>query len=532
MSRKIGKFENVIEAITGGLRSAFDFCIFWLLTLPWMKIALSIPFWLALFFIGVLWSDRNDRVREDRYLTQRLSDALRAEDYDSAKLLIDRKLKNNPGDEDAQFERALIMASNQETEAATKMMFQLATGDIRGADFATKPDSPEGVVNALETLSRVKFGGGNARAGLWLLSQHFAPKMANGLTEIDAAFLDGMLPWLNEKYPKDVSLANLYADRLVALKMNAAALPVIERIADQSPELRLKAAILARSIGQEQTADGYAEQALSTLKQNSSTAPDAFAMRMTEAGCLVFLDRYEEAIDVLGVAGGLAKTDAQQDAVRTKAAQVWVVWSAKMLEKGGLEDLDHQRVLANLQQAVKIAPQDPMVLTFLMNYLLATAKDDDQESAEIKESLLVSTSPGVAHFVRGTAASIRGNIDEAAFHLEMASKDLPNSDVILNNLAYMLAFQQKPDLPRALQLAELAIARQTNPAPHFLDTRGHIRRKMGNWLEAIPDLEQGTKVPDLAVAAHEALADCYRQLGKEAQGASHQAVAEKLKAKL
>lgn len=532
MSRKIGKFENVIEAITGGLRSAFDFCIFWLLTLPWMKIALSIPFWLALFFIGVLWSDRNDRVREDRYLTQRLSDALRAEDYDSAKLLIDRKLKNNPGDEDAQYERALIMASNQETEAATRMMFQLATGDIRGADFATKPDSPEGVVNALETLSRVKFGGGNARAGLWLLSQHFAPKMANGLTEIDAAFLDGMLPWLNEKYPKDVSLANLYADRLVALKMNAAALPVIERIADQSPELRLKAAILARSIGQEQTADGYAEQALSTLKQNSSTAPDAFAMRMTEAGCLVFLDRYEEAIDVLGVAGGLAKTDAQQDAVRTKAAQVWVVWSAKMLEKGGLEDLDHQRVLANLQQAVKIAPQDPMVLTFLMNYLLATAKDDDQESAEIKESLLVSTSPGVAHFVRGTAASIRGNIDEAAFHLEMASKDLPNSDVILNNLAYMLAFQQKPDLPRALQLAELAIARQTNPAPHFLDTRGHIRRKMGNWLEAIPDLEQGTKVPDLAVAAHEALADCYRQLGKEAQGASHQAVAEKLKAKL
>ncbi|MFM2001122.1 MAG: hypothetical protein RI963_548 [Planctomycetota bacterium] len=532
MSRKIGKFENVIEAITGGLRSAFDFCIFWLLTLPWMKIALSIPFWLALFFIGVLWSDRNDRVREDRYLTQRLSDALRAEDYDSAKLLIDRKLKNNPGDEDAQYERALIMASNQETEAATRMMFQLATGDIRGADFATKPDSPEGVVNALETLSRVKFGGGNARAGLWLLSQHFAPKMANGLTEIDAAFLDGMLPWLNEKYPKDVSLANLYADRLVALKMNAAALPVIERIADQSPELRLKAAILARSIGQEQTADGYAEQALSTLKQNSSTAPDAFAMRMTEAGCLVFLDRYEEAIDVLGVAGGLAKTDAQQDAVRTKAAQVWVVWSAKMLEKGGLEDLDHQRVLANLQQAVKIAPQDPMVLTFLMNYLLATAKDDDQENAEIKESLLVSTSPGVAHFVRGTAASIRGNIDEAAFHLEMASKDLPNSDVILNNLAYMLAFQQKPDLPRALQLAELAIARQTNPAPHFLDTRGHIRRKMGNWLEAIPDLEQGTKVPDLAVAAHEALADCYRQLGKEAQGASHQAVAEKLKAKL
>lgn len=529
MNRKLG---SAIETVIGGLRGGFDFCVFWLVTLPWRKIALSIPFWLALFFIGVLWSDRNDRVREQRYLTQRLSDSLRAEDYDSAKLLIDRKLALNPGDEDAQFERALIMASNQETEAATRMMFQLATGDIRGADFATKADNPEGVVKSLETLSRVKFGGGNARAGLWLLSNHYAPKMASGLTEIDAAFLDGMLPWLNEKYPKDVSLANLYADRLVALKMNAVALPVIERVADQSPELRLKAAILARSVGQAQTAQGYAEQALSMLQQKGSTAPDAFAMRMTEAGCLVFLDRYQEAIDVIGVAGGLAKTDDQKDAVRTKAAQVWVVWSAKMLEKGGLQELDHQKVLANLQQAVKIAPQDPMVLTFLMNYLLATAKDEDQESIAIKESLLVSTSPGVSHFVRGTAASIRGNIDEASFHLEMAAKDLPNSDVILNNLAYMLAFQQKPDLPRALQLVELAISRQKNPAPHFLDTRGHIRRKMGNWLEAIPDLEQGTKVPDLAVAAHEALADCYRQLGKEDQGASHQAVAEKLKAKL
>jgi len=53
---------------------------------------------------------------------------------------------------------------------------------------------------------------------------------------------------------------------------------------------------------------------------------------------------------------------------------------------------------------------------------------------------------------------------------------------------------------------------------------------MGQWLEAIPGLEQSLKVPDLALAAHEALADCYQQLGKPEPSEFHRTAAERLKA--
>ena len=518
-----------LSGLAASLRSVLDFAVFWTLTLPWTKIAISLPFWISLLFAGVIWWDGEDRVRELNYLTRRLSQALQNEDYDAAKLLIDRKLTLDPKDADAQFQRALIMASNQETDAATRLMFQLALADGRAEELAVAPEGPDAISRAVESIGRFRFGDGNPQAGKWLLANHYAPKLGGKLNALDVAVLDAMLPWLNEKFPTEASLANLYAERLLALRMFAEAVPVIERVADQSALLRLKAAVLSRSAGAEEKAKGHAEQALAALRLASTTAPESFDNRMMEAGCLGILERYPEAIDAIRVADRLAKTDDQRTQARNKAAQVWVVWSGQLIANGGMKK-SGQQVLANLQEALKVAPQDPMVLAFLMNYLLATAKDESEETAEIRESLLGSTSHGVSHFVRGTAASLRGEVDEATFHLELASKDLPNSPVILNNLAYMLANQSKPDLPRALQLIDLALSGLKDPGPQYLDTRGHVLHKMGQWLEAIPGLEQSLKVPDLALAAHEALADCYQQLGKPEPSEFHRTAAERLKA--
>lgn len=520
---------NWLRGLATRFRTAVDFAVFWTLTLPWMKVAASLPFWLALVGLGILWTDSGDRVRELNHLNRQLALALQGEDFDTAKLLIERKLTRSPNDADAQYQRALIFASNQETEAASRLMMQLAVGDARAEELLVAPDGPEATAQAIESLRRFRFGRGNPMAGRWLLANHYAPKLAGKLNELDIAVLDALLPWLNEKYPTEAKLAALYADRLLALRMNAEAVPVVERIADQSPQLRFRAAILNRAVGSEEKAKDHAEQALATLRQNSTTAPDAFEERMLEAVCLVFLKRYPEAIEAARLASRLAKTDEQKTAARNKFAQIWVVWSGELITSGGMAKTS-QQVLANLQEALKAAPQDPMVLSFLMNYLLATVKEENEETAAIRESLLSSASPGVSHFVRGTSASLRGETEEAAFHLELAAKDLPNSPVILNNLAYMLASQSDPDLPRALQLIDLAIAGLQDPAPHYLDTRGHVLYKMGRWLDAIPGLEQGLKVPDLALAAHEALADCYQQLGKAETSELHRAAAARLKA--
>lgn len=520
---------NGLRALVSRFRTAVDFAVFWTLTLPWVKVAASLPFWLALAGLVILWTDSGDRARELIHLNRQLEAALQDEDFDTAKLLIERKLARNPNDADAQYRRALIYASNQETEAAARLMMQLAVGDARAEELLVAPDGPEAMARAIESLRGFRFGRGNPVAGRWLLANHYAPKLAGKLNELDIAVLDALLPWLNEKYPTDANLANFYADRLLTLRMNAEAVPVVERVADQSPQLRLKAALLNRAIGSEAKAKDHAEQALAALRRNSTTSPDAFDERMLEAVCLAFLQRYPEAIEKTRVASRLAKTDDQRTVARNKSAQIGVAWSQELIASGGLAKTSPQ-VLANLQEALKAAPQDPMVLRFLLNYLLATAKEENEETAAIREALLSSVSPGVSHFVRGTAASLRGESEEATFHLKLAAKDLPNSPVILNNLAYTLANQPQPDLPRALQLIDLAIAGQKEPGPHYLDTRGHVLHKMGRWLDAIPELEQGLKVPDLALAAHEALADCYLQLGKLESSELHRAAAARLKA--
>jgi len=326
-----------LSGLAASLRSVLDFAVFWTLTLPWTKIAISLPFWISLLFAGVIWWDGEDRVRELNYLTRRLSQALQNEDYDAAKLLIDRKLTLDPKDADAQFQRALIMASNQETDAATRLMFQLALADGRAEELAVAPEGPDAISRAVESIGRFRFGDGNPQAGKWLLANHYAPKLGGKLNALDVAVLDAMLPWLNEKFPTEASLANLYAERLLALRMFAEAVPVIERVADQSALLRLKAAVLSRSAGAEEKAKGHAEQALAALRLASTTAPESFDNRMMEAGCLGILERYPEAIDAIRVADRLAKTDDQRTQARNKAAQVWVVWSGQLIANGGMK---------------------------------------------------------------------------------------------------------------------------------------------------------------------------------------------------
>ena len=111
-------------------------------------------------------------------------------------------------------------------------------------------------------------------------------------------------------------------------------------------------------------------------------------------------------------------------------------------------------------------------------------------------------------------------------HLERADELAPQTPAIANNLAWVLASSEPADLPRALELSNLAIERAPRDL-NFRDTRGRIYVKMGRLKEALNDLEAAlTAAPDDA-QLHRALAEVYGHLGLSDMAAEHKRLAEK-----
>ena len=96
---------------------------------------------------------------------------------------------------------------------------------------------------------------------------------------------------------------------------------------------------------------------------------------------------------------------------------------------------------------------------------------------------------------------------------------------VLNNLAWILATQAKPDFEHALPLAQSA--KKLGSDPEISATLGMILFRLGRHQEAVKELEIATAAfPDRATI-HEELADCYEKLGDPALAQQHRKLAEK-----
>ena len=91
----------------------------------------------------------------------------------------------------------------------------------------------------------------------------------------------------------------------------------------------------------------------------------------------------------------------------------------------------------------------------------------------------------------------------------------PNFSTVVNNLAWMLAHQENPDLDRALTLAESAL--KTAPSDYrILDTYGSILVLQKKYDQAITSLQKALPNSDKQVgkSIHEKLAICYQAIGQ------------------
>lgn len=514
-------------ACRGYLYTLWHFVDSWLASLPWRRLVGALPFLLVVSFIAAsyfLASGAPDAGFRGRVLDKQLRGAWARDDWKVARLVLNRRLRFDPDNREARFQLALAIDALGDPERATQMMYGLVF-DERQSRQAEAEDGEAGE----ETMGEVALQrSADLRAAAWLVENRFGDRPWEELESDQRRALLALLGLLHRAEPDNLPIRQLYAQRLLAAGRYSEALPVIAGLIPQRPGAGLQAAIIARGLGETARADDYARQASDHFTKLLEAEPANAAVALMRARCQVFLEQHGEAVRTLHGALARSDEDEQRAALSQHLAEVLVAWAQATEAEAGDDPAQRLRILKMLQVALQHSPKNPRVLSMVAGQVLATAEQDDAQIVALRESLTQGTSPGVSHFIRGTAAVIKGDHDDGVFHLRLAAKTLPGSDVILNNLAHVVAERDPGDLDKALKIAQMAIRQTKQPTPYHLETRGRILFKLGRWQEAIPDLEAALVVPQLAAEAHRALAECYARLGKAEMSAQHRRAAESL----
>jgi tetratricopeptide (TPR) repeat protein len=293
------------------------------------------------------------------------------------------------------------------------------------------------------------------------------------------------------------------------------AVPHLVAAAPGLPEMRITLARAYRALDRDDDARREAGLAYREFHLRLTADPDDLAARLrcAEAGAL--LDDHASAAAVLEE--GLARTGDPR--LRSSLASILAAWSDAAARRGRPGDR-----LALLGRGLRVDPTSRPLLERLGQVL----RDGGPEAASAREALRDLLARGqatsAAHFTLGVDAWMRGDAAAARAHLEEADRLEPGSPLVANNLAWVLARADPPDLGRALKLADLALERQPD-ARRFRGTRGDVLARLGRWRDALPELEAGLADapddPDL----HRALADTYDHLGDADMAARHRTIA-------
>ncbi|KLU02930.1 putative transmembrane protein [Rhodopirellula islandica] len=467
----------------------------WFRTIPWKRASTAVPALMLTVALAILLfvstgesvSWRNQLIREQ------LASAFERDDYKTADLLIRRQIEE--GDESAETLYRLAVARHQQDE--TEEAFALMRGLV-----AQQRDP---------------------RAARWLLQELYDQKKWTDLEDAEQREFGQLLQFLSEETPDDLGIKQAYADYLVRTNRQNQAIPYLVQLASVQPMRGLQAAMISRQAGEDDAATRYAETTLEKVQQLFAEEPASPQLAMANVQALLFLEKHADAVRLLNESIGRMKTKEHQAGLQQAMGETIVVWINKIEAEPNETVAERLRVLKMLQVALQYAPNNPRVLSLVADQVLKTLESDDKELSKIRSALVKGSSPGIANFIRGTAALLKGDPDRATLHLKLAAEHLPHSSAILNNLAVAMAEKEDGDLEQALQISEKAIESVSQPNPFFYETRGQILTKLGKHLEAIPDLERALAEESLANTAHESLAVCFEALGEEELAEEHRA---------
>ncbi|MCS6976920.1 MAG: tetratricopeptide repeat protein [Gemmatales bacterium] len=416
--------------------------------------------------------------------------------YDQALVCFERLVHLAPHRQDVLFALALASEGVGQTERAVQIMSELAPQDKAGY----------------------------APAHLWYAKQLLqAPqKSPKVLDAAEAHLLRALDGELDNRPEAEGLLGELY---LARNRLDQAELYLL-RAVKADPRLHLRLAYLYARKGDRDRARWEGEQAASFYRAWTKSEVHTPQARLGWADAAIFLENFDVAVSVLEEGLRLTGDPVYREAL----AKTYMAW-ADALARRNQSPADATQLVSEqlrlLEKALQVDPHnhDLVMQVWAMTQIRGEVADKAREV--LRSQLVEGKGSGLTHLALGMDAWQRGKQEEALLHLEQAYKLAPHLGIVANNLAWVLANMQPPDLDRALQLVNTVLEQWPNQ-PMCRDTRGYILFRMGRYREALADYQAALPALRHDPGIHQRLADVYAKLGMTELSEQHAAQARKL----
>ena len=454
----------------------------------WGNLLFILPALAMILFFGFVFAKifaRGQQI-EARYRNG-ASIALKNQDYPLAKTYFQRIMRTEKLNSEQKFQWANILARTGEAERAEEIFNELAPDDAIG--FAP--------THALKAIALSKYAGQAKKDPTFLkkLRWHLTQsKMPSGKQSPEILEAWTVFYLASENYDE--------------------AIRVLEEAAPNQPANYMTIAQIHRGRGEEAKRQEVLKTAENVYRELLEKDELNHQVRIVLANIVAQREDFDEAEQILSK-GFRLQPDA---AIKRSASDFYVMMHDRA--RSNSKDLKTQVDL--LVRAMSIDPNYRPVYDRLMRMYIANQKTDGiDQIRDAFVSMVTGDQPTpMGHLAYSNFLWQEGDRERAQFHLEQAYKLDPNYVIVLNNLAWMIAQSENPDLERATKLVKTAIEQRPRDG-RFHDTYGDILMKQGNFRDSATELELALAGADDSKSVHQKLGIVYEKLGMSELAKKH-----------
>lgn len=304
------------------------------------------------------------------------------------------------------------------------------------------------------------------------------------------------------------NLVAAYAKLLENDRRVGDAIRVLEQSGDNAM-LQIQLADLARRTNRTKTLQDVSQKVIERAEENlASDEIDQEELRRL-ATIYLFNQEADKAIEVANRGLGREPDDTQLTRIKSEAYRVKYLRSIQQTFEGAQVDL------ALLNAAMVTDPSNPAVAQEVARLTAGGVGVSKELMADLQEKLRDGEATALTHVLVAEKYLVDGNLSKAVVHLEVANEQAPNAPDVLNNLALALARTDRNQRGRALEMATKAVELTRRQNPNFLDTKGEIHSRLGDFPAAIACYEAAIALSPNNTDVRERLAKTYRHVGMD-----------------
>ena len=341
--------------------------------------------------------------------------------------------------------------------------------------------------------------------------------LANSAKSADETDLLNQLKWHldNSRSEKNEELYRLRSSYYLKIGQSQLAIEQLELANGLNPRSAIPLSDIYLKQGSFESQKRVLQEAVVRIQRQLNDVPFDKDLRLTMALAYVRLKDFDRAEAVLRKGLELITTPEM-----TRAVADFYVMRHDEIYRDARDDM--ARRLGFLEQAIGIDRNHEGV--YLRLSQLYTDSKEASESKKVRlllESMIADgKSPSLAHFALGTVSIMDNDQKRALWHLGQAHKLDKQIPMVCNNLAWMLAHTENPDLDKAFELSKVAVESMPGE-PEFKDTLGTILIKQGKLQDAVTVYEKLlSEMPDRK-RVHAKLAEIYKELGQPSLSQMH-----------